>query len=183
MGRVLGSISPHWSCSEASLARPRVMGQLSLHSSVCYVCKGQNLHLEELVIKTQQEQMTARIADRLCGQGEGGWQVRTCSSGDCCALFPPSWLSSMIKEQILVIPAVVHVLKLFGTLKSKPTSSCIFLTCSMCVRGEALQHILPTYKRLCVEVMHIALVKTLSHKSSWLHLCNGSQVVAQSLLL
>lgn len=67
--------------------------------------------------------------------------MRICSSGVCCALFPPLWLSSMIKEKILVIPAVVHVLKLFGTLMSKPTSSRIFLTCWVFVRGESAAHI------------------------------------------
>lgn len=100
----------------------------SVQLPACYACKGQNLHLE-LVIKTQQELINVRIADGLCGQGKKGWQVRTCSSGDCCALFPPWWLSSMIKEKISLTLAVVHVLKLFGVLASKPTSSCILLTC------------------------------------------------------
>lgn len=121
--------------------------------------------------------MNVRIADRLCGQGERGWQVRTQSSGDCCALFPPSWLSSMIKEKILVIPAVVHVLKLFGMLMSKPTSSSWHVVYLL---GVSLQHVL---LNTCVEEMQTALVKTGSHKSSWLLLCNGNQIVAQLVLL
>lgn len=121
----------------------------SAQLSMCCACKGQNLHLEELVIKTQQEMTNLRIADGLCGQGERGWQVRTCCSGGCCALFPPLWLSSMIKEMILVIPAAVHILKLFGMLTSKPTPSCIFLTPCVFFRGESAAHIIYLKTFLC----------------------------------
>lgn len=100
--------------------------------SACYACKGQNLHLEELVIKTQQEPVNVRIEDRFCGQGERGWQVRTCSSGGYYALFPPLWLSSTIKGMILKIQDIVHVLKLSEMLMSNlypiiylPDISCV----------------------------------------------------------
>lgn len=46
--------------------------------------------------------------------------------------------------------------------------------------GVSLQHIL---LNTCVEEMQIALVKTGSHRSSWLLLCNGNQIVAQLVLL
>lgn len=139
-GRVVWSISPLellWSLlGQTQHGGPAFSVQLS----ACYACGGQNLHLEELVIKIQQDPMSVRIADGLCGQGERGWQVRTCSSGDCCVLFPPSQLSSMMKERIIMIPAVVHVLKLFGMPMSKPTLSCVFLTRCVFVRGECAAH-------------------------------------------
>lgn len=148
---------------------------------MCCACKGQNLHLEELVIKTQQEMTNLRIADGLCGQGERGWQVRTCCSGGCCALFPPLWLSSMIKEMILVIPAAVHILKLFGMLTSKPTPSCIFLTPCVFFRGESAAHIIYLKTFLCWSKWRL-LWWRLSHKSSWLLLCNGNQAHGHFLL-
>lgn len=141
MGRVVWSIPSHQRCSEVSLASPSLVGLLLLCSSLdAMSVKDRNLHLEELVIKTQQEPVNVRIEDRLCGHGDRGWQVRTCSSGGYCAVFPPLWPSSTIKGKTLKIQDTVHVLKLFEMLRSNCTPRNTFLTSPVFVRGESAVH-------------------------------------------
>ncbi|KAF4796011.1 hypothetical protein TURU_086461 [Turdus rufiventris] len=70
--------------------------------------KGQDLHLEELVIKTQQELVNVRIEDKLCGQA--------------------------IKGKILKIQDIVHVLKLSEMLTSNCSPSYTILTRPVFVR-------------------------------------------------
>lgn len=131
----------HQRCSETSWASPALWGCCLCAAAYGMLClKGQDLHLEELVIKTQQELVNVRVEDRLCGQGERGWQVRTCSSGGSCALFPPLWLSSAIKGKILKIQDIVQVLKLSEMLTSNCTPSYAFLTRPVFVRGESAAH-------------------------------------------
>lgn len=65
MGRVVWSIPSHQRCSEVSLASPSLVGLLLLCSSLdAMSVKDRNLHLEELVIKTQQEPVNVRIEDK-----------------------------------------------------------------------------------------------------------------------